>query len=53
MNKKIAELCQLVEEQACDEGLWFEGVTAPESYLQAALRELHTLCEQLWEDEDE
>lgn len=35
----------LVEEQAEDEGLWFEAQTAPEAYLQQALRELHAAVE--------
>ena len=35
----------VVIEQARDEGLWFEAVTAPEGYLQAALRRLHDAIE--------
>lgn len=35
----------LVKEQAEDEGLWFIARTAPEAYLQQALRELHALIE--------
>ena len=35
----------LVEEQAEDEGLWFIAQTAPEAYLQKALRELHAVIE--------
>jgi len=35
----------LVEAQAEDEGLWFVAETAPEAYLQAALRRLHHLIE--------
>jgi hypothetical protein len=33
---------RMVDEQAEDEGLWFIAKTAPEAYLQAALRKLHT-----------
>lgn len=36
---------QLVQKQAEDEGLWFIAETAPEAYLQAALRELHAAVE--------
>lgn len=36
---------QLVNEQAEDEGLWFVAQTAPEAYLQAALRRLHAAVE--------
>ena len=35
----------LVQEQAEDEGLWFRAQTAPEVYLQAALRKLHASIE--------
>jgi hypothetical protein len=31
--------------QAEDEGLWFVAQTAPEAYLQAALRRLHAAIE--------
>jgi hypothetical protein len=34
----LAELRQLVDEQAEDEGLWFIASTAPEAYLQQELR---------------
>ncbi len=36
---------QLVAEQADDDGLWFVALTAPEAYLQRALRELHQCVE--------
>jgi hypothetical protein len=36
---------KVVEIQARDEGLWFEANTAPEAYLQAALRRLHRAVE--------
>lgn len=35
----------IVEEQAEDEGLWFEAQTAGEAYLQEALRRLHAAVE--------
>ena len=36
---RIARL--VVAKQAADEGLWFHAETAPEAYLQEALRKLH------------
>jgi len=39
------ELMEIVNEQAKDEGLWFNAQTAPEAYLQAALRRLHAAIE--------
>ena len=36
---------ELCAEQAEDEGLWFQAQTAPEAYLQAALRALHAAVE--------
>jgi hypothetical protein len=36
-----AQIRQLVDKQAEDDGLWFRAQTAPEAYLQAALRNLH------------
>lgn len=38
----------LVEAQAKDESLWFDAQTAPEAYLQAALRRLHAAVEGRW-----
>jgi len=35
----------VIEEQAKDEGLWFEAETAAEAYVQAALRRLHAAIE--------
>lgn len=35
----------LVNEQAIDDGLWFFARTAPEAYLQEALRRLHAAVE--------
>lgn len=36
---------ELVHKQAEDEGLWFQAMTAPEEYLQDALRKLHAAVE--------
>lgn len=33
----------IVAKQAVDEGLWFHAETAPEAYLQEALRKLHLM----------
>lgn len=41
----MSELLKLVNEQAEDEGLWFNAETAPEAYLQAALGKLHAAVE--------
>jgi hypothetical protein len=35
----------VVEEQANDEGLWFQAETAAEAYVQTALRRLHAAIE--------
>jgi hypothetical protein len=35
----------IVNDQAEDDGLWFEAVTAPEAYLQQELRRLHAVIE--------
>jgi hypothetical protein len=42
---RLEEAQQLVAEQAKDEGLWFKAQTAPEAYLQQALRKLHEVIE--------
>ena len=40
--QKVLETArELVDTQAKDEGLWFRAETAPEAYLQEALRKLH------------
>ena len=39
------EILALVAEQADDDGLWFQAVTAPEAYLQGELRRLHAAIE--------
>jgi len=44
-DELIAMLRLLVEVQAKDEGLWFVAETAPEAYLQEALRKLHGMIE--------
>ena len=41
----MIELMLLVEAQARDAGLWFNAQTAPEAYLQEALRTLHAAVE--------
>lgn len=38
-------LAELICHQAEDEGLWFNAMTAPEAYLQRALRDLHEAAE--------
>ncbi len=48
VNDRIERLCGIalvVKEQAEDEGLWFIAKTAPEAYLQKALRRLHEVIE--------
>ncbi len=35
----------VIEEQANDEGLWFQAETAAEAYVQTALRRLHAAIE--------
>jgi len=45
MNKKWLALKKIVDEQAEDQGLWFEAETAPEAYLQQELRKLHAEIE--------
>jgi hypothetical protein len=35
----------LVDEQARDEGLWFQAETCAEAYVQQALRKLHVAIE--------
>lgn len=41
----VDTLTTLVRAQAEDEGLWFLAATAPEAYLQYALRRLHHAIE--------
>jgi len=47
------DLKRLVESQANDEGLFFVAETAPEAYLQEALRRLHGAVESLINDRGE
>ena len=42
---KEKALRELVNQQAEDEGLWFDATTAPEAYLQQELRKLHVAIE--------
>ena len=41
----------LVDEQAEDEGLWYDAETVAEAYAQAALRRLHAVIEEEFEDD--
>ncbi len=41
LAEKLQRIQDMVDSQAEDEGLWFSAQTAPESYLQHNLRELH------------
>ena len=43
--KTIKRIQKVVAEQAKDEGLWFWACSAPEGYLQKALRKLHRIIE--------
>ncbi len=43
--EKLELIKAMVNEQAEDEGLWFDAETAPEAYLQHELRKLHRLIE--------
>ena len=44
LTEKVA-VKAVVDAQAEDDGLWFEAQTAPEAYLQQALRRLHAVIE--------
>ena len=46
-------ILKLIAEQIEDEGLWFNAETAPEAYLQKALRRLHATIEIAEEMEDD
>lgn len=41
---------EIVDQQAEDEGLWFQAETAPEAYLQQELRKLHQAVERDYAD---
>jgi hypothetical protein len=43
----------LINEQAEDEGLWFQAQSAPEAYLQQELRRLHDAVEAIWPEEEQ
>lgn len=43
--KKHEEILKVVNEQAEDDGLWFDPVTITEDYLMRALRRLHRVIE--------
>jgi len=45
LKADLAKIQTIVDEQAEDEGLWFRAETAPEAYLQEALRWLHAAIE--------
>ena len=45
LRAQLDEAQSLVDEQAEDEGLWFQAQTAPEAYLQQELRRLHAVIE--------
>ncbi len=45
LEARQVKLEAVVAEQAADDGLWFQAQTAPEAYLQQALRELHEIIE--------
>lgn len=44
-REHLALIRGVVDAQAEDDGLWFRAQTAPEAYLQAALRKLHAAVE--------
>lgn len=41
----VAQLREIITDQANDEGLWFDADRAPEAYLQRSLRDLHGVVE--------
>ena len=43
LEAQLSTIQSTVNEQAEDEGLWFDTVTAPEAFLQQALRRLHSV----------
>lgn len=45
LESRLERILELVRTQANDEGLWFDAKTAPEGYLQVALRQLHAVTE--------
>ncbi len=47
-EEKIKVLLEFVENQACDDGIWFCAKYATEDYLQVEIRKLHYLIEELF-----
>lgn len=45
LRERLRDIRALVDAQAEDLGLWFDATTAPEAYLQRALRLLHATVE--------
>jgi hypothetical protein len=45
MSDRLANAMKIVDEQANDEGLWFEAVCITEALLQQELRRLHAAIE--------
>ncbi len=43
---KLGKIRDLVDEQAEDEGLWFDAQSAAEAYVQEELRKLHKVIEE-------
>jgi len=49
----LEDLEELIEKQSNDDGLWFDAETAPEAYIQRALRQLHHAVEDVLKQRDE
>jgi hypothetical protein len=45
LTSRLQAILAVSNEQAEDEGLWFQATTAPEAYLQQELRKLHASIE--------
>jgi len=41
LEAKLKAIRDVVDEQADEEGIWFDAMTAPEAYVQRELRRLH------------
>ena len=46
LKRRLAAIQKVVNEQAEDEGLWFDAKTTTEVYLQLELRRLHRVIEE-------
>ena len=46
LENRLAAIQKVVNEQAEDEGLWFDAKTTTEVYLQLELRRLHRVIEE-------